>query len=279
MCFRILISIILILMAPGFSQVVLEWESEDLNHYWYMGDRYFYNPDRFDFDVDGTSELMYFDSTLIFNVYSMVNNELLWSYPMESLSYIQFGFYDIIGNNQKEFVFWQDYLSMNPNTGLQDGILKVVIISTETNFSTTVVDTIFNTNDYKFGNVIIYDFDDDGQDEIAFQFLNRIQVWGEGGLNTGFPNSYPDQFQLNQNYPNPFNPSTTIGYKVEKSGNVKIQIFNIKGQMLEILSDDYKTPGSYSVNWNPSGLSSGQYFYQIVVDGHPVSSKKAIYLK
>ncbi len=89
----------------------------------------------------------------------------------------------------------------------------------------------------------------------------------------------PSEFNLSQNYPNPFNPSTTIEFSLEKSGDVKIQIFNIKGQLVETLVDNYKTPGSYYVNWNPSSLSSGQYFYQIVVDGQPVSTKKAIFLK
>lgn len=91
--------------------------------------------------------------------------------------------------------------------------------------------------------------------------------------------SIPNSHHLSQNFPNPFNPTTTIGYTLERTGDVKIRILNIEGQIVETLVDNYKTPGSYSVYWNPSALSSGQYFYQIVVDGQPVSTKKAVFLK
>lgn len=86
-------------------------------------------------------------------------------------------------------------------------------------------------------------------------------------------------YKLHQNFPNPFNPATTINYSLKKSGHVKIRIFNIKGQLVETLVDLFKTPGTYSISWDPNGLSSGQYYYQIVVDGNPVLAKRAVFLK
>ena len=132
----------------------------------------------------------------------------------------------------------------------------------------------------------LIDIDSDGIYEILFcgrQFDGDESMWHlysfTGGTGNVSGDYLPRNPKLSQNFPNPFNPSTTIEFSLEKSGDVKIQIFNIKGQLVETLVDNYKTPGSYSVNWNPSSLSSGQYFYQIVVDGQPVSTKKAIFLK
>ncbi len=70
----------------------------------------------------------------------------------------------------------------------------------------------------------------------------------------------PLQADLSQNYPNPFNPSTVIQYDVHQALNVKITITNEIGQQTAVLVDGYKLPGSYRVEWNASGYSSGIYY-------------------
>ncbi len=77
----------------------------------------------------------------------------------------------------------------------------------------------------------------------------------------------PKEFSLSQNYPNPFNPSTNIAYSLPKSTQVKIQIYNINGQLIRILIDKYQEAGYYKINWdgcNEQGIlmSSGTYFYR-----------------
>ncbi len=88
----------------------------------------------------------------------------------------------------------------------------------------------------------------------------------------------PEKFTLYQNYPNPFNPTTTIQYEMPQNGNVNVSIYNIKGELVEKLVDGYKSTGKYSIQWNPKNISSGQYFYQISVDGF-VQTKKMVLLK
>jgi len=73
---------------------------------------------------------------------------------------------------------------------------------------------------------------------------------------------------LERNYPNPFNPSTTIKYGLAHGDNVKLQVFNIKGQLVRTLVNTYQTPGSYSIVWNGddsigNSVSSGVYFYRL----------------
>ena len=76
-------------------------------------------------------------------------------------------------------------------------------------------------------------------------------------------NNIPDGLYLSQNYPNPFNPETRISFRVPEEGNVKLEIFDITGRSVSILTDDRYLPGEYIVNFNGLNLSSGTYFYKL----------------
>jgi len=120
---------------------------------------------------------------------------------------------------------------------------------------------------------------DEIKDKVVFTVGDHIEIWGDGsGLGTTNANILPNLFKLNQNYPNPFNPITTIDYEMPQNGYVNVSIYNIKGELVEKLVDDYNTSGKYSIQWNPKNVSSGQYFYQISVDGF-VQTKKMVLLK
>jgi 5-hydroxyisourate hydrolase-like protein (transthyretin family) len=53
---------------------------------------------------------------------------------------------------------------------------------------------------------------------------------------------------------------TTIEYQLAESGKVKIEVFNLKGQKVEVLLNELKDAGKYSLNWDASGMNSGIYF-------------------
>ncbi|MGA7304288.1 MAG: T9SS type A sorting domain-containing protein, partial [Rhodothermales bacterium] len=65
------------------------------------------------------------------------------------------------------------------------------------------------------------------------------------------------------NYPNPFNPSTTISYDVAEVSDVKLEIFDIGGRLVEKLESLQRLPGSYSVRWDGSARPSGTYFVRL----------------
>ncbi|MDP3148579.1 MAG: T9SS type A sorting domain-containing protein, partial [Ignavibacteria bacterium] len=88
----------------------------------------------------------------------------------------------------------------------------------------------------------------------------------------------PHTYMLHQNYPNPFNPITTISYSIANPGLVTVKIFNILGEEILQLVNEYKNSGSYSVNFDASKLSSGIYFYTLN-SGSFVSTKKMVVLK
>ncbi|BDQ02442.1 hypothetical protein [Ignavibacterium sp.] len=109
-------------------------------------------------------------------------------------------------------------------------------------------------------------------------------------------NDYPitiNDYYLYQNYPNPFNPTTKIGYRLKEDGYVKLYVYNIKGEVVDILVNQYQQGGYYEVEFNvgkglqtvPQTLiASGIYIYQIMVRGRgdiPVftDSKKMLFIK
>lgn len=77
----------------------------------------------------------------------------------------------------------------------------------------------------------------------------------------------PGQFLLEQNYPNPFNPSTTISFSIAEDSNVKLKVYNILGQLVKTLKDEYMQKGNhrilFSSGTNDFNLSSGVYFYSL----------------
>jgi photosystem II stability/assembly factor-like uncharacterized protein len=87
-----------------------------------------------------------------------------------------------------------------------------------------------------------------------------------------------DEFKLAQNYPNPFNPSTTIEYSIPRSGIVQIVIYNLLGEIEEILVNKFLTAGSYRIHYDASLLPAGVYFYKIT-SGNFSETKKMILLQ
>jgi hypothetical protein len=91
-------------------------------------------------------------------------------------------------------------------------------------------------------------------------------------------NEILSNFVLEQNYPNPFNPSTKIRFQVPNSSFVNLKVYDVLGNEVATLVNEEKTTGSYEVNFNAKGLSSGIYFYQLKV-GNLISTKKMVLMK
>jgi hypothetical protein len=82
-------------------------------------------------------------------------------------------------------------------------------------------------------------------------------------------------FVLHQNYPNPFNPSTTIRYDLPISSFIRLSVYNILGEEIKRLEEDYKNPGSYEAIFDASQLPSGIYVFRLATENYS-SSKKMI---
>ena len=77
------------------------------------------------------------------------------------------------------------------------------------------------------------------------------------------PNSKPFAFKLNQNYPNPFNPSTMIQFTLPASVNVRLQVFDVQGRLVQTLIDGNVPAGEQSIRFDGSSLSNGTYLYRL----------------
>jgi hypothetical protein len=88
----------------------------------------------------------------------------------------------------------------------------------------------------------------------------------------------PERFALYQNYPNPFNPSTSISFSLQTKSYVSLKVFDALGREVSILVSEELTAGTYTKQWNASGLSSGVYFYRIQT-GLFTETKKILLLR
>ncbi|KXK49471.1 MAG: Peptidase S8 and S53, subtilisin, kexin, sedolisin [Chlorobi bacterium OLB5] len=124
-------------------------------------------------------------------------------------------------------------------------------------------------------------------------FLNDSLGWTVGGggyiLKTTNGGTYvgiepisgivPGDYKLYQNYPNPFNPITNIKFQIPISGYVQINVFDITGREIEKMVNGYLHAGVYNMKFEASKLTSGVYFYELLINGKPASTKKMVLIK
>jgi hypothetical protein len=100
---------------------------------------------------------------------------------------------------------------------------------------------------------------------------------------TADPILTPDSTGLDQNTPNPFNEATTIFYSLGEDGPVTLEIFNILGQRVTMIVDEFQTAGRHRISWDGRDqrgkhIGSGIYFYRLAT-GQFSQSKKMILMK
>ncbi|MCF7919806.1 MAG: T9SS type A sorting domain-containing protein [Candidatus Cloacimonetes bacterium] len=97
-------------------------------------------------------------------------------------------------------------------------------------------------------------------------------------LNAAPDNELVQAPSMTRNYPNPFNPQTTIEFELKNPGNMKIDIYNVKGQKVETLTNEFYDQGKHTLIWNADNLPSGMYFYKADNEGY-VTTNRMILLK
>lgn len=106
--------------------------------------------------------------------------------------------------------------------------------------------------------------DNNGQ----YEYSNEIEI--DLGL--------PDKFELTQNYPNPFNPTTKISWQSPVPGHQTLKVYDVLGNEVATLIDEFRNAGRYEVTFDAAQLSSGIYYYQIKSNNF-IETKKMILLK
>jgi len=143
------------------------------------------------------------------------------------------------------------------------------------------VDSILNTCTLRAPCAVAYDFD--GYTEylyIADFYGYMIKYFTRTVTYIGISETIinDDGFILYNAYPNPFNPTTTISYDLPKSQNITLEIYDIKGRLVETLYNGYKEEGHWDVTWNAGDQSSGIYIYRLQA-GDQLISRKMLLIK
>jgi len=85
--------------------------------------------------------------------------------------------------------------------------------------------------------------------------------------------SNPKEFRLEQNYPNPFNPVTVISWQLAAGSNVTLKIYDVLGNEVAALVNEFQKAGEHSITFSASQLASGIYIYRINAGGFSASRK------
>lgn len=134
---------------------------------------------------------------------------------------------------------------------------------------TTTIDNTWNAANIEVG-VFVY-MASGGTLNSQCAVLQTSKSLGLTGLNnTG---EVADEFYLAQNYPNPFNPVTNIKFSIPKDGRVQLKIYDILGNEVESVWDNFLKRGSYNVNFDGANLASGTYFYRLIAGEYTVTRK------
>jgi hypothetical protein len=92
------------------------------------------------------------------------------------------------------------------------------------------------------------------------------------------PDKIVNKFKLVSVYPNPFNPETTFKINIQKSQNIKLDIYNSLGQHVKNIINERKSKGQHYIKWNANDLSTGTYYFQLITHDKSVQGK-ILYLK
>jgi len=276
-----IIQLSIILTNIGFAQWNSKWNSSDISSVNVSGWL------KFETNLDKGGERFYIVDASKFSImtneysetpqytYTFTSEEVASGNLIYSLGY------DLTGDNYVEF-----YILITEGTTDQYRQSFKIIDITNGNI-------IFEKNNstYFYTYPVVWDIDNDGILECSFarydypNFSNYVYEVYSTGVVAGAEGSLPVNlnFELKQNYPNPFNPSTTIEYTLNQPGYVSIDIYNIKGELIDNVYSGFRKEGSYKEVWNGESrignkVSSGTYFYQISHEGNK-TTKKMLLLK
>jgi hypothetical protein len=99
--------------------------------------------------------------------------------------------------------------------------------------------------------------------EVTFARAINVSNEDEAGI--------PTDFFLSDNYPNPFNPSTTIEFGLPQAAHVSIQLFDMSGRMVQVITDRQLAPGTHTERIDMGTLPSGVYLYRMTTGSHVFS--------
>jgi hypothetical protein len=122
------------------------------------------------------------------------------------------------------------------------------------------------------------------QDDEIVEYAESIEYTANENYGNGFSTfslsniAAPEEFSLRGAYPNPFNPTTSLTLDMPEAGQVSVQVYNLKGQVVATLASGYMDADTYTLTWDASNMSSGMYFVKAETVGK-VATQKLMLMK
>ncbi len=197
-----------------------------------------------------------------------------------------------LGENITELSFW----ARSYTTQYGPEQLRVCISTTgndPSNFTPIVTDeihgvpldwTYYQYDLSEYADQLVYIGFNCISEQTFFLMIDDIIVSSDGGsVGNEQPEVIPAATELCGNYPNPFNPTTTIKFNINEGKKVSVNIYNIRGQKVKSLTNDYYNAGTHTLVWNGTdnnnkNVSSGIYFFKMKA-GSYTRTKKMILMK
>ena len=114
--------------------------------------------------------------------------------------------------------------------------------------------------------------------DIIISDKNGNSVITTQSMNSDVYQSGPHKFELSSIYPNPFNPATEINFSVPSDSYVRLSVYNVQGQEVDVIHEGFQSSGADSYTWNASDRSSGVYYVRLV-SGNKAKTMKAVLMK
>ena len=156
--------------------------------------------------------------------------------------------------------------------------------------SGSVVDEVHYSNGWPFSSGVSMEIHDPLIDNaLVGSWFSSTSSYGNGDM--GSPGAafdgtleinqetlIPASFVINTLYPNPFNPVITLDIDIHQSGDLRIEVYDVSGHLIEEINKGHVNTGKQSFQWSGINSSSGMYFFKIT-DGFIVQIRKAVLLK
>ena len=136
----------------------------------------------------------------------------------------------------------------------------------------------YNTEDNKTTLIVVNPETTDLFAATGMFTIDEVLASSDGYNYVNVDMNMPISYTISDAYPNPFNPTTSIDIALDTDANISVKVFNIMGQLVDVISEGNFAAGSHSVAWDASQISSGVYFVNTEV-GSETSVQKIMLVK
>ena len=96
--------------------------------------------------------------------------------------------------------------------------------------------------------------------------------------NVTYDQILPQAYVIKNAYPNPFNPVTTLSVELNTAADVSVKVYNLTGQLVDVIAQGNFSPNTYNWTWNAENLASGVYFIATQI-GNDINNQKVMLIK